>query len=97
MARKPMTWNEVCAFKDARTQITTLTPAQLAEAQRIIDEFNAHTPGCFAGIQDRLDWVKRELRAQGHTWAVHGALYEAVQELLSSVNPEVSRRIVEAA
>lgn len=89
---KPMTWNEVCRFQEQSKQVTTLTPAQIAEAERICDEFGAG----FAGIPDRVDWVKRELSEKDKPWFRPNGRYEAVQQLLGSVNPELSRRILEA-
>lgn len=92
MARKPMTWNEVCAFKAKRAMIETLTAAQIAEAEKICQEFGDG----FQGIRDRVDWVKWEMskRSVGYH---PGNLKMAVQELLSSVSPDLSRRILEAA
>lgn len=79
-------WNEDIPLPER------LSDAQLAKAQEIINASNKATPGGFAGIQDRLDNVKR---AQGKFGTAEGRKRD-IHELLHSVNPLKAKQILEA-
>lgn len=69
-----------------------LSEAQIAKAQQIIADMNKRTPGGFQGIQDRLDGVKY---AQGR-FGTPEERKRTIHELLHSVNPQLSKQILEA-
>ena len=93
-ARKQMTWKETLAFREQLETIDTLTPAQLAHAYALCDEFGAS----FDGIWDRAEIVQGTILLHHKYPSPETAeeLRKAVQELLHSVNPVLAREILEA-